>query len=327
MISIPHKTKQFLVLLIKVLIVGGAFYFIYNQLANNDKLDWQKFLILFQKNQSVGGIAFILLLSVLNRFFEILKWQNLVGFIYKISLGEASKQVLGALTAGLFTPNGVGEYAGKALFFEKKDTKKIIFLNLICNGIQMILTVIFGIFGLLYFNANYNVITTKTVALLFALLVVIAIILFSAKKITLKGYSIEGLIHKINEIPKTIHQKNIFLAVCRFLVFSHQYYFLFLAFDVNLPYFTAIATICSVYFLASSLPTFQFLDFAVKGGVAVYFFEILGVNEWIVVFITTLMWFLNVVLPVIIGSYYVLNFKILSPPEASGLSKGEGDAT
>jgi hypothetical protein len=322
MITIPHKTKQFLVLLIKVLIVGGAFYFIYSQLANNDKLDWQKFLILFQKNQSVGGIAFILLLSVLNRFFEILKWQNLVGFIYKVSLAEATKQVLGALTAGLFTPNGVGEYAGKALFFEKKDTKKIIFLNLICNGIQMILTVIFGIFGLLYFNANYNVITTKTVALLFALLVAIAIILFSAKKITIKGYSIEKLIHKINEIPKTIHQKNIFLAVCRFLVFSHQYYFLFLAFDVNLPYFKAIATISSVYFLASSLPTFQFLDFAVKGGVAVYFFEILGVNEWIVVFVTTLMWFLNVVLPVIIGSYYVLNFKTSPLPE-EGISNSK----
>ena len=323
MITIPHKTKQFLVLLIKVLIVGGAFYFIYNQLANNDKLDWQKFLVLFQKNQSVGGIAFILLLSVLNRFFEILKWQNLVGFIYKISLGEATKQVLGALTAGLFTPNGVGEYAGKALFFEKKDTKKIIFLNLICNGIQMILTVIFGIFGLLYFNAQYNVITTKAVAILFGICFLLFGILFFSKKINIKGYSIERLIHKINEIPKPIHQKNIFLAICRFLVFSHQYYFLFLAFDVKLPYFTAIATITSVYFLASSLPTFQFLDFAVKGSVAVYFFGILGVNEWIVIFISTLMWFLNVVLPVIIGSYYVLNFKILSPT----LSKGEGDAT
>jgi len=64
-----------------------------------------------------------------------------------------------------------------------------------------------------------------------------------------------------------------------------------------------------VYFSASSLPTFQFLDFAVKGSVAIYFFGILGVNEWIVVFISTLMWFLNVVLPVIIGVYYVLNFK------------------
>ena len=96
-----------------------------------------------------------------------------------------------------------------------------------------------------------------------------------------------------------------------------------MAFDVDLPYFTMIATISSVYFLASSLPTFQFLDFAVKGSVAVYFFGILGVNEWIVIFISTLMWFLNVVLPVIIGSYYVLNYKILSPT----LSKGEGDET
>jgi hypothetical protein len=309
MISIPHKTKQFLVLLIKLLIVGGAFYFIYNQLANNDKLDWQKFIVLFQKNQSVAGISFILLLSVLNRFFEILKWQTLVEFIHKISLGEATKQVLAALTAGLFTPNGVGEYAGKALFFEKKDTKKVLFLNLICNGIQMILTVIFGLFGLLYFNAQYNVITTKTVMVLFGILLIVFVVLFSVKKITIKGYSIEKLIHKINEIPKSIHQKNILLAICRYLVFSHQYYFLFLAFDVDLPYLTLIATVTSVYFLASSLPTFQFLDFAVKGSVAVYFFGILGVNEWIVIFISTLMWFLNVVLPVVIGSYYVLNFK------------------
>ena len=317
MISIPHKTKQFLVLLIKLLIVGGAFYFIYNQLANNDKLDWQKFIVLFQKNQSTGGIAFILLLSVLNRFFEILKWQNLVEFIHKISLGEATKQVLAALTAGLFTPNGVGEYAGKALFFDKNETKKVIFLNLICNGIQMILTVIFGVFGLLYFNAEYNVITTKTVMILFGILVLLFTVLFSVKKITIKGYSIEKLLHKINEIPKPIHQKNIFLGICRYLVFSHQYYFLFLAFDVDLPYLTLIATISSVYFLASSLPTFQFLDFAVKGSVAVYFFGILGVNEWIVIFISTLMWFLNVVLPVIIGTYYVLNFKILSQVEGN----------
>jgi hypothetical protein len=46
---IPHKTKQFLVLLIKVLIVVGAFYFIYDQLANNDKLDWVQFTAKFKE--------------------------------------------------------------------------------------------------------------------------------------------------------------------------------------------------------------------------------------------------------------------------------------
>ena len=303
MISIPHKAKQFLVLLVKLLIVGSAFYFIYSQLVNNDELDWEKFIILFQKNQSVAGISFILLLSVLNRFFEILKWQNLVSDLHKITLPEATQQVLGALTAGLFTPNGVGEYAGKALFFEKSKAKKIVFLNLICNGIQMILSAILGTIGLWFLGYGLWVLGILLSALSFWLLA------FGLKKFAINGYSIEKLIHKINEIPKSIHQKNIFLAVCRYLIFSHQYYFLFLAFDVDLPYLIMMATIASVYFLASSLPTFQFLDFAVKGSVAVYFFGILGVNEWIVVFISTLMWFLNVVLPVIIGSYYVINFK------------------
>ncbi len=309
MFLISHKAKQFLVLAVKLLIVGGSFYFIYDQLAHNEKLEWQKFVDLFNSKITIWSILLVLFLSFLNRFLEILKWQNLVLFIKPISISEATKQVLGALTAGLFTPNGIGEYAGKALFFEKIKTKKIIFLNLICNGIQMILTIVFGVFGLLYFNSHFNVITSRTVAILFGICLLLFGIVFFSKKINIKGYSVEKLIHKTNEIPKRIHQKNILLAIGRYLVFSHQYYFLFLIFGVDLPYLILMATISSVYFLASSLPTFQFLDFAVKGSVAVFFFGLLGVNEWIVVFISTLMWFLNVVIPVTIGSYFVLNFK------------------
>ena len=135
MITIPHKAKQFLVFTIKLLIVIGAFYFIYDQIANNSKLEWSKFETLVLEKTSITTIIFILLFSVANRYFEILKWQNLVTFIKPISIGEASKQVLGALTAGIFTPNGLGEYAGKAMFFKKEQTKKVVFLNLICNGI------------------------------------------------------------------------------------------------------------------------------------------------------------------------------------------------
>ena len=301
--TFSHKAKQLLVLLIKLLIVGCAFYFIYDQLAHNNQLNWTLFLEKFNKNKSVVGIAFLLLLSVLNRFFEILKWRNLVSFIKKISLFEATNQVLSALTAGLFTPNGVGEYAGKALFFEKVQTKNIIFLNLICNGVQVLVSLFFGIVGLFYLGYF------KWDLILIATLIGILILGFTLKNIDIKGYSIEKLVLKLNEIPRKIHQKNCYLAVCRYFVLSHQYYFLFLAFDVQLPYFTLMAAIASVYFLASSLPTFQFLDFAVKGSVALYFFGILGVNEWIVVFISTIIWFLNLVLPAVIGSYFVMVFK------------------
>jgi len=315
MISIPHKAKQFGVFIIKLLIVIAAFYFIYDQLANNNQLDWERFLVLYRKNQSVAGISFILFFSFLNRYFEILKWQNLAQVVRKISVYEATKQVLAALTLGVFTPVGVGEYAGKALYFEKKDTKKIIFLNLICNGIQIVATGFFGLLGMLllgYWLWSLGILVVTVVFLLVS---------YFSKTIAIKGYSIENLVERINEIPKKIHRKNFLLGMCRYLVFSHQYYFLFLAFDVDLSYTTLMATITTVYFLASVIPSFQFLDFALKGSLAVYFFGLLGVNEWVVVFVTTLMWFLNVVLPVIIGSYFVLIFKVSKPVYASTLGK------
>lgn len=303
MITIPHKAKQFLVFLIKLLVVSAAFYFIYDQLANNDQLDWKRFEVLLSQKLSIWGILFLLSFSFANRFLEILKWQNLVSFLKPISLRESTKQVLGALTAGIFTPNGLGEYAGKALYFDKKKTRKVIFLNLICNGIQMILTIAFGTIGLVILGY------WKWASIILSISCFLLLAASFSKNITFKGYSIEKLIRKINEIPKHIHTKNNILALFRYLVFSHQYYFLFLVFDVDLPYLTMMATIAVVYFLASSLPSFQFLDFAVKGSVAVFFFGKLGINEWIVIFISTLMWFLNVVLPVVIGSYYVLKFK------------------
>ena len=303
MFSISKKAKNFIILLLKILVVVGAFYFIYDQLAHNEKLDWKKFLVLLDRKKSFLGILFLLSFSFLNRFLEILKWKNLAQILRKISLSEATEQVLGALTASIFTPNGIGEYGAKALYFEKQQAKKVVFLNLICNGIQMVLTVVFGVVGLLILGYG------KWVSVIFLIVFVLFSASFLLKNFKIKGYSLDRLFKKINEIPKKIHKKNIALAILRYLTFSHQYYFLFLAFDVELPYFTLMATIATVYFLASSLPTFQFLDFAVKGSVAVFFFGNLGVNEWIVVFISTLMWFLNVVLPVFLGSFYVLKFK------------------
>ena len=303
MISIPHKTKQFGVFIIKLLIVIAAFYFIYHQLANNTQLDWDKFLVLFRKNQSVAGISFLLFLSFWNRYFEILKWQNLAQEVQVISKLEATKQVLAALTLGVFTPVGVGEYVGKALYFEKKDAKKIIFLNLICNGIQVL---ILGFFGLL---SMFILGHWKWSFLLLASFTAIILITFFTKRILIHGYSIEKIISKIIGIPSNIHQKNIVLGILRYLVLIHQFYFLLVAFDVDLPYLILITTIATVYLLASIIPSFQFIDFALKGSLAVYFFGLLGVNEWITVFVTALMWVLNIVLPVIIGSYYVLLFK------------------
>ena len=304
----PKRYKIQLINLLKCAIVAAAFYFIYDQVRYSKAVEWNRLLAVMSQH-SVVFIVFILSLSVWNRYFEILKWQNLVQSFQPLSVGRAAAQVFGALTAGIFTPNGFGEYAGKAFFFEKSKAKKIIFLNLLCNGIQMVITVVFGVIGLVYFNAAFGVFEAKTVLLLAGCFVVLLSLLFSIKNITLKGYSIDFFIRKVTEIPARIHRKNALLGLGRYLVFSHQYYFLFLFFGVNLPYFTLMSVITSSYFLSSSLPSFQFLDFAVKGSVALFFCGLLGINSWIPLLITAIMWVLNVVIPVGIGSYFVLNFK------------------
>ncbi|ANO47235.1 hypothetical protein Pf1_01778 [Flavobacterium columnare] len=295
------------------MIVGGAFYFIYKKLSSESVMDFDRFKNQILSKQPGYAIVFILFLSVLNRFFEILKWQNLTQEIKTLSIAESTKQVLGALTLALFTPNGIGEYAGKALFFKKNQAKKVIFLNLICNGVQLLLTVFFGVLGLLYFNIHFQIINFKEGFIIIGILVFLIVVIIVLKRVKIGKYSVEKLIHTINAIPKKRHQKNILLGVLRYLTFSHQYYFLFLMFGVDLPYLLLMSVIASVYFLASSLPSFQFLDFAIKGSVAVFFFGLLKVNEWVVLFISTLMWGLNTVLPVIIGSYFVLNFKLVKP--------------
>ena len=304
MISISSKVKQFLVFSIKLLIVAVAFYFIYSQLAHNDKLNWSKLIELSKQKLNFFNVTIILILSFLNRFFEILKWQNLVSTIKKISVLEATKQVLASLTAGIFTPNGIGEYAGKALYYPKTETKNIVFLNLICNGIQMIITIVFGTIGL-FILGNF-----KIAGFIIALAMLFFVLLFVSKKIKIKGYSIEKLIESINQIPKKVHRKNIFIGLLRYVIFTHQFYYLFVIFGVSVPYITMLASKSCIYFLSSSLPSFQFLDFAVKGSVAVYYLSKFGINEWLIVFVTTFMWFLNVVLPIFIGCFYVLSFKL-----------------
>jgi hypothetical protein len=300
---ISNKIKQYLTLIIKLTIVFGAFYFIYEKLANDDKLSWNQFSEIIQEKFTITWLIFMLGFSFLNRFLEILKWQNLVEVVKEISLYTATKQVLAGVTAGLFTPNGIGEYAGKALYFPKSETKRILFLNVICNGIQLIIAIFFGLVGLLYLGYLYSFLI-----ILFILLLLVSF-LFLTKNATIKGYSIQLFIEKIIEIPKKIHRKNVLLAIARYITFSHQYYFLFLLFGVKIDYFTLMATITAVYFIASSLPSFQFLDFVVKGSVAIWFFNKLQIDDYVVLFIITFMWMANVVVPVLIGSYFVLIFK------------------
>ncbi len=302
---ISPKIKQFLLLITKLLVVGLAFYFIKSQLSEKE-FNWDIISQSIAQKKGYWYLFFLLVLTFLNRFIEILKWQNLAQTVRSISVWESTQQVLSAITLGIFTPNGIGEYVGKALFYKKDETGKIILLNMICNGIQVLYAISFGLAGVFYINSLHGFLPAYTSVILFGVLLLLFVLFFALRKVTIKTYSLELLLQNIRKIPQKKHLKNIALALLRYLVLLHQYVLLYHFFGVEISYFTLIAVVAAVYLLASSLPNFQALDFALKGSVAIYLFGFFGVDEWVVTIVATLIWILNLVIPISIGSIFVL---------------------
>lgn len=314
--SLPYKTKQFFFVLIKLSIVVGAAYFIYHKLVNNNELDFSAFIDFLYKNSafSLKSIIFLLFLTIFNWFFEIIKWQNLVNPIIKISFFEALKQSLASHTASLFTPNRIGDYAAKTIYFDGYQRKKIVLLNLMGNMAQMSITLLFGIIGLLLFTTQYQVDISyyKLVRLLTYTLIGVVAIGFgvSHRRFQIKGFSFSKIWTFIKEISIKVHLKNIIYSLFRYLIFSFQFYYLFTLFGVEFIYLDAIILISTMYLLVSIIPTIFIFDVVVKGSVALYVFGFADINNITILSVTTLMWLLNFVLPSIFGSYYVLNFNL-----------------
>ncbi len=312
--SLQHKTKQFLFFLIKITIVIGAFYFIYNKTVHNERVRFQEFILQLESTVFTNYTTIFILIgfTLANWFFEILKWEALASFVKKISFYDALQQSLGSLTASLFTPNRIGEYGAKAIYFQKGTRKKIMLLNLLSNMMQMTTTVILGCIGLLYFITHFEVdidgYRFRRVAYLLAIVLVFIITgsIKGYKKI--RGFYIDKIISFIKNLPFEIHVKNALFSIIRYLIFSHQFYFLLRLFGIETDYITLMSLITSMYLIASVVPSLALLDWLIKGSVAIWVFSFIGINELIIVTITLLMWLLNFGVPAILGSYFVLNF-------------------
>ncbi|WP_178987228.1 lysylphosphatidylglycerol synthase domain-containing protein [Winogradskyella schleiferi] len=318
-VNSQHKTKQFFVVLIKLGIVVAAFYFIYSKIAENENLGFSQFISFLKENNtfSIKNMIFLLLLSCFNWFFEILKWQYLVKTLKRISFKSALEQSLGGQTASLITPNRLGDYGAKAVYYKKTLRTKIVLLNLLGNMAQMTITTFLGVIGLLFFinrypiNINhYNLLILGIIILVFGVLVWLVM---KQKRFRIKGFPLERILQFIKNIPSQTHITNLTLSLTRYLVFSFQFYYLLTVFGVHIDYLDTMVIITSMYLLASILPSISIFDVVVKGSIAVFLFGYADINELTILSITTIMWLLNFVIPSVFGSYFVLNFKLPKP--------------
>lgn len=318
-VNMHYKTKQFFFVLIKLSIVVGAFYFIYSKIIENENLKFIDFVSFLKKNSkfSVKTILFLVFLSLFNWFFEILKWLQLVKIIKPISIKSALTQSLAALTTSLITPNRIGDYGAKAMYYIKSLRPKIVMLNLLGNFAQMAITTLLGCIGFILFTKRYsieiNYYKLSRIALVILIIGLFVLFGMKQKRYKIKGFSISAILNFIKSIPLKTHCITILLSLIRYAIFSFQFYYLLKIFGVDINYSNAMVVITSMYLLASIIPTIAIFDVVVKGSIAVYLFGFLGVDELTILSITTLMWLLNFVIPSLIGSYFVLNFKLPKP--------------
>ncbi|GGE04396.1 hypothetical protein GCM10010831_02450 [Psychroflexus salis] len=303
-----NKSKQNYRLLIKVLLVvissgyifhvirqeQSSFYIVFEHFTAADKL----YIFCF--------IALLLLFSILNWFFEILKWKTLVTQVFKITFQTAALQTLISHAVGVFTPNRVGDFAMKLSFFETKYRKRILGLNFSNNFIQMLITILFGGVGILILHQKIiKLVNFQYVEWFIGVFFFLVVFGLFFKKYLHKTYHSIKLNLQLNW---NTFVKVAFFSSLRYFIFSHQYYLLgwFLGWDI--AYLSAMPYIFLMYFVVSFLPSIFVLDAALKAGIGIYLFGFLGVSTYVILAISALMWLLNFALPALLGNFFMLRF-------------------
>lgn len=313
-IAVPRKAKQYLLATAKVIILGVTFGYIFLKLNNNPGLHFGDFLAVLTSrvSTSIYFFSILILLAAANWFFEILKWKTVVSTVECIDFKTSLKQCLASHTVAIVTPNRIGEYGAKALFFENRLRRKILLLNFFSSCAQMFITIFFGIFGLLqlffYFKISFFV-AGMGYLLAGTLLAFLFGYYFKEKELLIKGFSIAKVLVFFRKIPLAITWKTLLFASARYIIFSGMLYGLLLFFGAQLSIFEAVSLISAMYLLVSVLPTIFIFDVVMRGGVAVWLFTLAGVPELTVLSAVLTIWILNFVLPAVLGSLFVITYQ------------------
>ena len=315
MLSHSYKSKQYLLVALKVLLLLVAGIFIYNKITTVETQTWEALNSVLTTNNSYTIIYLIIfvLMAVLNWLLEIYKWKIAVSKISRISLWQATKQSLAGLTAALATPARIGDYGIKAAYFKTENRKQIVLLNLFTNGSQMLITFFFGVIGCIYVWLNYAVpFSALNITIVIAILIIVSLILYSIRnhRLLIKGLTLNAVMRYFKKLPDFIKVGTLTLSLLRYLVFSSLFYLLLEFFGATTAALTALPFIFAMYFLVSIIPSYFVLDVVIRGGVAVYLFSLLNVPEPTVLATVLAMWVLNFLIPAILGSYFVLTFKL-----------------
>ncbi len=308
-----------------------SFAFIYNQIV----VEWKDKGIsalnpLKYIEQSLGLLLIIIVFVFFNWGFEALKWKFLVSKVEKISFWQSYKGVLSGVTISIFAPLKTGEYIGRCLHLQPDNRIGGSVLSVYGSMIQLLITILCGTLGLMYFSVEIfewdftwkvllNVGMCLSTVLMFIALVKPSWVLFLVRKTPLpeKWKNYFNVLADFN-LPQLLTQ-GILVSFFRYSVFALQFYWALQIFEVELPFWEGMAIVAITFlglsFLSlSALMELGFTRTAICLSLTTQFLDAqqvvnhnLATGIWLA---STFIWLINLALPAIVGAIFMYGVKI-----------------
>lgn len=308
---------------LKVLFLISTYLYLYFEIFYNNKIS-----ILIEgfsiNNNIVYKLIFILLLMPINWGIESVKWKYSVKNIQNISFIKSLKATIVSVALGVFTPNRAGEIPGRALFLDKCNLLKATLISSVSAISQLAVTLILGFiflpFGLGYITTDIELVIAVYACSVF-LVVFIFLLYFNVN--ILSKISKCRLIRKFPNFCKQLKVFKLFnftmllniflLSLLRYAIFTIQFILILKAFSINLSFPEYLFFVTVNYLIITAIPTIALSEIGVRGAVGVYMFNIMGISnadaEFNLLMATTMLWFINVVIPAFIGTFFISSIK------------------
>ena len=309
--------KKYLSIIIKIVIVFFSFYFIYHQLVENksfEELDISVLIDTVKKNKVY--LVGVILMMFLNWLVEALKWRYMISKIENISIMTAYRAVLTGITVSTFTPNRIGEYGGRVFCLEKGDRIKAVFITVLCSMSQLLVTILFGSISL--FILFDEILIDKTFLSVALLILLNLFLLFSYFNIShivnfLGKFKLIKSFKKYLEVLVMYNYKDLIIAFIysntRYFIFSLQFIILLHVFGINISFMYAILSVMLIFFFITITPTITIAEIGVRGSVAIFVLGLFSSNDIAILSSTTILWLINLIIPAIIGSFFIFSLK------------------
>jgi len=326
--SLKRKYKIWINYILGPILFITLSYSIYYKVKNQAGLQETKDIL----KGAVSGnnnwlIVLLIILVFINWGIEARKWHVLVKRIQPVSYFTAYKAVLSGVSLSLFVPNGIGDYAGRLVYMQEGNRLKSITLTLVGSMAQLIITLTAGFAGLLYlsqtvwptviqfqglsvFWVNGIIFMTGMGALL------MLFIFFKLNWLTIMFEKIpfvhkyRFMVENLETISRIDLTRILSLSAGRYVVFVVQYLIMLHIFNVQLNTADATATIAVLFLVLAILPTIPVADLGMRGEAGLQLFGLLSLNKVGIVATTAGIWLINLILPAMAGSLFILGIKL-----------------